>query len=190
MRIMSWNCRGLGGPCTVPQQESMRLFRPNLAFVCETKRKEGYVRTVCRKLGWGERWRAVDPVGRSGGLLVGWSRNTMVHQIKCSTFCLEVEFETSETNGKIWAAFVYASNCERVRKDQWQELKDRMNCWGDRWVLGGDFNEIRKPHEKIGGRLRTEASCRDFNDFVGSMNMEEIVFRGRQGTWANNWQED
>lgn len=67
MRIISWNYRGLGGSATVLQlKESLRLFSPALVFVCETKRKQGFVSTVCKKLGWGYRWVAVNPVRRSG----------------------------------------------------------------------------------------------------------------------------
>lgn len=43
-----------------------------LMFVCETKRKRGFVSTVCKKLGWGDKWYVIDLVGRSGGLLMGW----------------------------------------------------------------------------------------------------------------------
>lgn len=56
MRILSLNCRGLGGPATVPQlKDYLRLFKPSLIFVCETMRREGFVRTVCKKVGWGDR---------------------------------------------------------------------------------------------------------------------------------------
>lgn len=72
MKIMSWNCRGLGGLSTVPQlKKSLRLFKPELVFVCETKRKNRFVSTVCRKLGWGDRWFLVDPESRSGYYWLG-----------------------------------------------------------------------------------------------------------------------
>lgn len=102
MRIVAWNCRGLGGPSTVSQlNESLRLFSPELIFVSETKRKQGFVGTVCKKLGWGDRWMVVNPVGRSGGLLLGWADGVTIHQVRTSSFCMEVEFETRETNGKM-----------------------------------------------------------------------------------------
>lgn len=40
MRILSCNCRGLKSPATIPQlKESLRLFKPGLVFVYETKTK-------------------------------------------------------------------------------------------------------------------------------------------------------
>lgn len=72
MKIMAWNCRELGSPSIISQlKESLRLFKPELVFLCETKRRKGFVGSVCRKLGWGDRWYEVDPEGRSGGLLLG-----------------------------------------------------------------------------------------------------------------------
>lgn len=79
MRILSGNCRGLGSPSKVPQlKESIRLFKPELIFLCETKRKRGFVGTVCENLGWGDRWEAVNPIGKSGGLLLGWGNDVIV----------------------------------------------------------------------------------------------------------------
>lgn len=57
---------------------------------------------------------------------------------------------------------MYASVNERVRTNQWQELYIKSRKLGDRWMLGRDFNDIRYPQEKRGGRARSEASCKGF----------------------------
>lgn len=191
MRILAWNCRGLGGPSTVSQlKESLRDFKPGIVFLSETKRKQGFVGSVCKKLGWKDRWYAVDPIGRSASLMVGWSVDVTVHQVISSRFSIEMEVETADTNGKLWVIFVYASNKERERIDQWNELWLKKNTWGTRWLLGGDFNAIRTPQEKKGGRVRTVASCKGFQDFIAKMQMEEVDYQGQQWTWANNWQDE
>lgn len=116
MKILAWNCRGLGGPPTVSQlRESLRFFKPELAFFCETKRRKGFVGIVCKRMRWRDRWYAVEPNGKSGGLLLGWDEGVTVHQVRNSSFYIELEFETSKTNGSMWAIFVYASNNEKVR---------------------------------------------------------------------------
>lgn len=138
----------------------------------------------------GDRWQYVEPVGKSGGLLLGWGSEVTVHQIYSTDYSIEVEVESTDTNGRVWAIFIYASIREKVRAKQWQELWTRHSMWGDNWILGGDLNDIRTPEEKQGGRRRTEASCQGFKDFIDLMNMEELAFKGKPWTWANNWQDE
>lgn len=98
MRIMVWNYRGLGSPSTVPQlKKSLRLLKPDLIFFSETKRKESFVSKICQKLGWEDWWMAMDPIGRSGGILVGWGSNITMFQVICSSYNMEVEFTSAET---------------------------------------------------------------------------------------------
>lgn len=47
-------------------------------------------------------------------------------------------------------------------------------------MLGGDFNDIRTAAENKGGRQRSEASLRVFNEFVNKMEIEKISFVGRR----------
>lgn len=143
MRILSWSCRGL------PQlKESIRLFKPELIFICETKRKKGFVSTVCKKMGLGDRWYVVDPIGKSGGLLLEQGTDVTIFQIITTAFSMEIEFETPEIEGKMWAIFVYASNKERIRAEQQQDLLAKKGYWCNKWVLRGNFNDIRNPDEK------------------------------------------
>lgn len=38
----------------------------------------------------------MDPLGRSGGLLLGWDKEVTIFQIRETSFSLEVDFETLE----------------------------------------------------------------------------------------------
>lgn len=55
---------------------------------------------------------------------------------------------------------------------------------------GRDFNEIMTHEDKKGGNRRSESSFALFRSFIRDMKMEEILFRGRRWTWANNRQEE
>lgn len=77
----------------------------------------------------------MDPVGWGGGLLLSQTEEVNVYQIKSSNFSLEIEFETPKTNGRMWAVFVYASNKENVRIEQWEELWTKRGKWGTKWIL-------------------------------------------------------
>lgn len=72
MKLLSWNCRGVDSPSIVPQvKELLRLFKPELTFLCETKRRGNFVSNVCKKLGWADRWHAI---GKGRGILLGWGK--------------------------------------------------------------------------------------------------------------------
>lgn len=146
----------------------MELQR-NGEFICETKRKKGFISTVCKKLGQGDRWFVVDPIGGNGGLLLGWEKEVFIYQIMNTTFSIELEFEISGTEGKMWAIFVYASNRDRIRTEQRQELLVRKEQWGNSWILGGDLNDIRSSEEKKRGRIRSESNCISFKEFIEKM---------------------
>lgn len=43
----------------------------------------------------------VDPDGRISGLLLGWDKGVTIFQIRNTLFSIEIEFETSDSGGKI-----------------------------------------------------------------------------------------
>lgn len=85
------------------------------------------------------------------------------------------------------AIFIYAINNERVRSKQWQESLAKKDNQGNKWILGGDFNDNRHPEEKKSGRIRFEFSCQSFREFIDNMGIEEITFQEKEWTLANNW---
>jgi exonuclease III len=68
MKILVWNCRGLGQPRTV--QELCRLVRehrPNLVFLSETRQNKALVESVCRRIGFSN-CLPVCVEGKGGGI--------------------------------------------------------------------------------------------------------------------------
>lgn len=63
-----------------------------------------------------------------------------------------------------------------------EELYTKIRQWRDRWILGGDFNDIRGPEDKRGGRIRSVASCKRFRELIGKMNIEEIAYQRKEWT--------
>lgn len=88
MRFLSWNCRGLESLSTVSHfNDSIRLFKTGLMFISETKRKKGFVGTVGKKMGWGDRWFVVDSIGKSGERMLLFIRLVIQHLGgKCGQF--------------------------------------------------------------------------------------------------------
>ena len=52
--------------------EMLRMYRPNILGLVETKTNEAMADHICRKLGF-DVWLRVEAVGFSGGILVFWN---------------------------------------------------------------------------------------------------------------------
>lgn len=53
-------------------------------------------------------------------------------------------------------------------------------------MIGGDFNDIWKHKEKMGGRRRSDSSFESFRSFIAGMGMGEVKFRRALFICANN----
>ena len=72
MRIMSWNCRGLGKSSAVLQcKKKAQDLKPNILFLMETRLASGKGQEVWQKCGFSDGWE-VPRVGFSGGLILAW----------------------------------------------------------------------------------------------------------------------
>lgn len=126
-----------------------------------------------------------DPIGKTRELFLFWDDNLIICKIEKSEFSIEVEVEGKDFEGRWWVIFVYLSHENHKRRSQWKELKvRRRGC--QKWIIGGDFNDILGPKDKRGGRKGTESSFWPFRNFVRNMEMEEVTFKGKRWAWANN----
>jgi hypothetical protein len=78
MIVLSWNCRGLGNPRTVRSLHHLvRVKRPNLVFLMETKMLQKRAATVLIKIGF-DHCFVVDCHGKGGGLMMLWKDDILV----------------------------------------------------------------------------------------------------------------
>lgn len=136
MKILAWNCRGIGGTSTVSKlKESIRLHNLDIMFLSETKHIVDIMRKVGKQLKCEDRWLVKKPSGRKWGLFVAWDQRVEVKQIWTNEFCIEIKISSDEGDSDLWMILVYASTDLRERQDQWEFLKNRKQQWGSHWVL-------------------------------------------------------
>lgn len=70
MKILYWNCQGLGSPLTVQHLRALVAHeRPNLVFLMEITNKESKVDKVRKSLNFSN-FSIINPVGIAGGLIL------------------------------------------------------------------------------------------------------------------------
>lgn len=58
-------------------------------------------------------------------------------------FCLELQVVSSDEKESFWVTFVHANTDAKERQIEWEELKGRKQFWGEKWIIGEDFNDIK-----------------------------------------------
>jgi hypothetical protein len=67
----------------------------------------------------------------------------------------------------------------------WEELAGVRSWWGVPWCIGGDFNVVRFPSEKLReGRLT--GAMMTFSDFISELGLIDLPLLEGQFTRSNN----
>ena len=80
---------------------------------------------------------------------------------------------------------IYGPNLNRKRHLMWEELAGLINWWNLPWCLGGDFNVIRFPSERLGAGRFTRCMY-DFLDFISLHGLMDNPLKGGLFTWSNS----
>ncbi|KAL0453409.1 UNVERIFIED_CONTAM: hypothetical protein Slati_1319000 [Sesamum latifolium] len=188
MILISWNCQGLGTPCTVHTLgELLRAHRPSLVFLAETKCKKDRIESIkCRFDLFGF---CVEPQGRSGGLVLLWDKSVSVQLQNFGPHHIDVSIQ-SEIESEIWrfTGFDGFANTSQ-RKHSWDLLTHlkRMSQWA--WLIAGDYNKILSHEEKKGGRQRLLWQIKRFREALASNELYDLGFEGTPFSWCNQHPE-
>jgi hypothetical protein len=100
------------------------------------------------------------------------------------TFSISCKFR-NVSSGFEWAfSGVYGPNRNAERRLFWEELSGICSWWDVPWCVGGDFNTVRFPSERVGSD-QTSPAMRDFSDFISSLGLLDIPMEGGSMTWSN-----
>jgi hypothetical protein len=104
--------------------------------------------------------------GASGGILLMWDKRVVSSlEREVGVYLAACRFK-NVVDGFEWAfAKVYGPNGNSDRRWLWDQLAGLLSCWVLPWFIGGDFNVIRFPSERSGGR-RISPAMREFSYFI------------------------
>nr|XP_033516418.1 uncharacterized protein LOC117280782 [Nicotiana tomentosiformis] len=186
VKILSWNVRGMNDPNKrVIIKVGVREWGANLICFQETKMEvlpDATVRSV-----WGGSWMKYDWVpaaGNAGGILLMWDdRRLEVKEIKKGVFSLADLVKDRVSGAELRFGGVYGPVGEGSKVSFWEELTNVMGEWDIPWVLGGDFNTIRFPDERLRCSLISRA-MEEFSDFINDHFLIDLPLLGERFTWA------
>lgn len=186
MRILSWNCQGLGNPMTV---QALRAIvaqdKPDLIFLMETRNQESVIQQVQRRLKYNNSF-VVNPQGLAGGMVLFWTDQislTITHSTPhlIDTFCSE--------NGGINSMCLTALHAPATfhqRQLLWADLRHLRHSNTQPWICLGDFNEVLYSWEKISKRHAESYRMQSFRDVLYDCALMDLETKGCAYTWANN----
>ncbi|KAF5477414.1 hypothetical protein F2P56_004054 [Juglans regia] len=188
MKLLSWNCRGLGNPHTV---QSLGLLikekDPDMVFLMETRLYGDRARNIARRFKF-EGCIVVDAVGRSGGFLLFWKQDIHYELFNYSKRHINGFVYNKKAGPKWMLSCFYGDPIVSQRSESWRLLKsfkpDNMG-----WCIIGDFNEILSNDEKKGGRIRGEHQMNLFRHVVEDGQLFDLGWRGAKFTWSNRHED-
>ena len=160
MKILSWNCRGLGSHWTINYlRETWHKHKPNFLFLSETKQDFEFVQGFQSHFGY-DSVTTVDPNGRSGGFALFYYNEYQVKILYSSNRMIDIE---AVVKGKqVFLTFVYGDPVPKLREQVWERLTRFGLARSEPWFIIGDLNEITGNQEKDGGSLRCATSLYNF----------------------------
>lgn len=173
MRTTAWNCRGLGIDSTVRRlKEIHRQYLPDIICLSETKQQDDHIRDIGSQLEI-PNYFSVPHVVLSGGLVIYWKQHVQLSVLSSSPNLIDC---TVLYNGSsFYLSFVYGHSVPSMRHQVWERLErlafQRRN---EAWFALLDFNELLGNHEKLGGRIRSEASFADFRTMVRHCDFTDV----------------
>lgn len=80
MRLLSWNCQGLGNPRTVQDLDHLvKVNKPNIILLMKTRLRKSKMDRIKYVLGYQCLFSTVEGVGQDEGLALMWKEDFNLH---------------------------------------------------------------------------------------------------------------
>ena len=148
MRILSYNCRGLGKSSIVLQCKKKALeSKPDVLFLMETRLAKDKGERIWQKCGFTCGWE-FPREGFSGGLILARRPKQQLHIIFESKNLVHTNLMDNRGN-PLSITFVYGHPYHTKRDPVWAKLRELKLLSHPNWLCIGDFNQILFVNDKF-----------------------------------------
>ncbi|KAL0912360.1 hypothetical protein M5K25_018326 [Dendrobium thyrsiflorum] len=179
-----WNIRGIGCPTSKMRLKNLcRIYNVSFLVILEPLISNTKLDGTARWLGFKH---AIANVANK--IWVFWKDPLRIDVIGDFTQVMHCSIDSS--NIHFAASFVYASSSRYHRKMLWEQISHFHSICSIPWLVGGDFNTISNPSERIGGSPPISQAMEDFNSMIMDCKLTDIGFSGNKFTWNRGllWQ--
>ncbi|XP_058780621.1 uncharacterized protein LOC131654295 [Vicia villosa] len=185
MIVESLNIRG-GGSLVKRKSISnlISIGRADIFFIQESKLKEVDLKIVDslwknEKVGWS----FVQSEGRSGGLITMWKEGAM--EIILSFRRGGILGTKVKWKGVIvYLVNIYSPCSLRGKKELWKDLLELRAIFSDGyWLMGGDFNAVKKRSERKGRSSGGGSEASLFSGFIKDSRLIDMPCNGNRFSW-------
>ncbi|XP_059073785.1 uncharacterized protein LOC131874424 [Cryptomeria japonica] len=187
MRLLSWNVRGCNAPENIILiKRCLDQFRLDTVCLQETKIKIEDFATFHRRF---KKWKCalVKARGASGGLAIMWNDSLVdVTIMRQGNWWQWVRVFSKQFYMHVYMINVYGANNTILKRQLWTDLSECLKQDTENiFIIGGDFNGLVRPLDKMGGVGWNRQSNNDFNSFIRESGLIEIPFKSGEFAWTN-----
>ena len=184
MNLLCWNCRGLGNQPT--EQELGDLIRaqdPSVVFLAKTWLDKARLEDIRIKLNFGGMIEVCRET-RGGGIVIFWKKEI---DFSLGTFSPNhIDGIMNKGKEDEWRFTGFYGESETANHHlSWSCLRSLKRRNSIPWLCAGDFNEIIRSHEKVGGCQRPARQMEDFREVLDECGFRDLGFVGGKFTWCN-----
>nr|XP_023871124.1 uncharacterized protein LOC111983700 [Quercus suber]XP_023871125.1 uncharacterized protein LOC111983701 [Quercus suber] len=184
MRLLCWNCQGLGNPWTGRSlRKLVKEQAPNVCFLMETRLdKEGFD-NLYGDLQFQNKIIVKQP-NAGGGLALLWKKEVVMDLINYSPN--HILMKVTEEDGFVWFFIGFYGWLEaQFKEESWQLLEHLRGFVNAAWLCAGDFNAILNSAEKLSLRPPNSTEIDAFRNVLDSCSLEDLGYGGYTYMWSN-----
>ena len=184
MRILSWNCQGLGNSWTVRSfHKLVKDQAPITCFLMETRLDREGFEYHCRELLYPNKFLVKKPNG-GGGLALIWKAEVQLDVINFTEH--HILARVVEDDGFAWMLTCFYEWLEASQKHKSWALFNHLRSFVDcPWCCIGDFNAIISSIEKQSRFPPPFKQMDEFRAALDACNLVDLGYVGYPYTWNN-----